>query len=601
MKAEQIYLYHLDYELQKLFRLEKAFNKRLIFSCMSSVTKVAYLLCEKSILVPASNYFESDLAFKMLNNIGTFNMNKTGAIKLPSSSYNLEELLAKKEIQHAENFFQTGYHYVDFLKEKRKIFLPGMMIKRNSSASKDIEKIWLREASSTLGNELYNVMGGECIASQLEDKIYQVPEKLGGKAYLSSNIVPILCNDQSIKKKIDNIVNIFITKAYIKSFLDEYNAVCMKDIPLIDANIILPQGREYNHLSYEKYACKLKSTTYKGVKALKYVENCNLDQLFEFKQTDTWKRILEDDIEKIYISGKGRDKEMKQEDRIEIGVITALPKECAAMKKMLANVEEIFFEGSGAGNRFYLGEVQGANGRIHKVVLCDCGMGNNKAAIGATNMLRLFPQMHSVIMTGIAGGMPNQGKADQHVRLGDIVVSTEIIQYDYGKRTSTEYICRSQSTLPSAQLQEAVNIMRVKEYEGIYNWRTYVDQYAEGRFKKPDINTDILHDAQGNEVEHPVDPERDGYSKVHYGNIASANILLKSADVREMLKEKYNTLAIEMEASGIADAAWTSNTGYIVIKGICDYCDEYKNDIWQEYAALVAAAYTRCLIENLPA
>lgn len=55
-----------------------------------------------------------------------------------------------------------------------------------------------------------------------------------------------------------------------------------------------------------------------------------------------------------------------------------------------------------------------------------------------------------------------------------------------------------------------------------------------------------------------------------------------------------------MEASGIADTTWEMGTGYIVIRGICDYCDEYKNDDWQEYAALAAASYARDLIENLP-
>ena len=58
--------------------------------------------------------------------------------------------------------------------------------------------------------------------------------------------------------------------------------------------------------------------------------------------------------------------------------------------------------------------------------------------------------------------------------------------------------------------------------------------------------------------------------------------------------------AVEMEASGIADTTWEMGTGYIVIRGICDYCDEYKNDDWQEYAALAAASYARDLIENLP-
>ena len=55
-----------------------------------------------------------------------------------------------------------------------------------------------------------------------------------------------------------------------------------------------------------------------------------------------------------------------------------------------------------------------------------------------------------------------------------------------------------------------------------------------------------------------------------------------------------------MEGSGIADATWTSGASYIVIRGICDYCDGRKNDLWQGYASVVAAAYARALLAALP-
>lgn len=35
-------------------------------------------------------------------------------------------------------------------------------------------------------------------------------------------------------------------------------------------------------------------------------------------------------------------------------------------------------------------------------------------------------------------------------------------------------------------------------------------------------------------------------------------------------------------------------------RGICDYGDKFKNDDWQKYTAIVAACYTKDLIENLP-
>ncbi|NEP00517.1 MAG: hypothetical protein F6K58_17935 [Symploca sp. SIO2E9] len=66
------------------------------------------------------------------------------------------------------------------------------------------------------------------------------------------------------------------------------------------------------------------------------------------------------------------------------------------------------------------------------------------------------------------------------------------------------------------------------------------------------------------------------------------------------MRNKFGVKAVEMEASGIADASWNLDVGYLAVRGICDYCDSYKNDTWQPYAAAVAAAYTRALIESIP-
>lgn len=600
MKADKIFLYHLDFEIQKLFGLERTYKSKEIFKCFSSVTKIAYLLCDKNILVPASHYFESDLAHRLLNGMGTMNMRKTGTIQLLSSSYNIDELLDKKTIQHGENLLRSGYHYIEFTNSEKKIYLPGTLSKRQSSASKDIKEAWLDgENVKFLGNMIYNAVSGNCNASILEDTICQTPGKLGNKAYISQYIVPFFPIEPVFRNRIDNIINAFITKAYIKSFLDEYNAVCMKDIPLMNADIILPQGEQYSHLSYADYAKKLNNITFGGINGLRYVEACNLDQLFEFKSTDEWRRIVEDQEQiKIFIPG-GVNK-MDNTDHVKIGIVTALPKECAAMKKMMMDTHEIILPGTGAGNRFYIGNIKGSNGKVHRVALSECGMGNNSAAIRAANLQSHFPELQSVIMTGIAGGIPSPANIKEHVRLGDIVVSTGIIQYDFIKKDSKGEQCRSEPPKPSAQLLDAVNALQVKEYEDIFEWKAYIDEFAKNHFAKPDMGTDILHDENGVEIRHPDDPSRGSYPKVHYGNIASANILQKDAKERTNLKKKYNTYAVEMEASGIADAAWNAGIGYLVIRGICDYCDDFKNDIWQEYAALTAAAYTRNLIENLP-
>lgn len=83
--------------------------------------------------------------------------------------------------------------------------------------------------------------------------------------------------------------------------------------------------------------------------------------------------------------------------------------------------------------------------------------------------------------------------------------------------------------------------------------------------------------------------------RVHYGLIASGNQVIKDATFRDKLNRNLggNVLCVEMEAAGLMN-----NFPCIVIRGVCDYADSHKNKNWQEYAAAVAAAFTKELLEH---
>lgn len=73
----------------------------------------------------------------------------------------------------------------------------------------------------------------------------------------------------------------------------------------------------------------------------------------------------------------------------------------------------------------------------------------------------------------------------------------------------------------------------------------------------------------------------------------------KDGKVRDNLREDYGVRAIEMEASGIAEAAIVQEKHYLVVRGMCDYCDSFKNDEWQKYASVVAAAFSWEIVKRL--
>jgi len=122
------------------------------------------------------------------------------------------------------------------------------------------------------------------------------------------------------------------------------------------------------------------------------------------------------------------------------------------------------------------------------------------------------------------------------------------------------------------------------------------------QWKRPGSATDVVQDkpAPASGVQHPEDSERrNGQPRVFHGPIASANKLLRNPDKRDALRDEFGVKAVEMEGSGVADATWNLDKGYLVVRGTCDYCNPAKGDAWHRYAALAAAAYTRCVIEQL--
>lgn len=292
-----------------------------------------------------------------------------------------------------------------------------------------------------------------------------------------------------------------------------------------------------------------------------------------------------------------------------IGIITALPKEFAAMRAMLDNVQRIDVPARGGGRRYFLGEVPVSENASHSIVVSLMpDMGNNAASVIASHLLNQFPSVNDLIMVGIAGGIPNVSKPNDHVRLGDIVVSDRngVVQYDLVKEEIEEIQHRHPPRPPSARLLTAVRYMEADELEGKRPWLIHIARadHIINAVRPPeekDRLRDFAYPDAPESIEHPYDPRRiDSEPRVFFGTIASANTLLKNPTKRDALRDKFGVKAVEMEGAGIADATWSEGSGYLVVRGICDYCDADKTDDWQEYAAIVAAAYTRGLLETMP-
>ncbi|MDE1918346.1 MAG: hypothetical protein KGJ57_09240 [Sphingomonadales bacterium] len=285
-------------------------------------------------------------------------------------------------------------------------------------------------------------------------------------------------------------------------------------------------------------------------------------------------------------------------------IVVAIAKELAAIKALMTNYQVIGVHKD--PNVYGVGYLNDPAGKLapRAVLVCQSQMGNNNAATTATDAMRSFPKIEHVIMCGIAGGCPNPADPAEHVRLGDIVYSSDagIIEYDFVKEDAEERKTRSTPQKPSARMLGVVGGIMANEMLGERPWQSEIKVITAkaSAFARPSEETDVLHDAAGKVIVHPAGTERDGIPRVHGGAIGTADTLQKNPGTRDKLRDDFRVKAIEMEAGGVQNSAWAHDRSVMIVRGICDYCDPQKNDIWQMYAAAVAAAFTKVLIMEMP-
>ncbi|MBG0568482.1 VMAP-C domain-containing protein [Actinoplanes aureus] len=295
---------------------------------------------------------------------------------------------------------------------------------------------------------------------------------------------------------------------------------------------------------------------------------------------------------------------------VTVGILTALPTELHAMAALIDEVRR--HREPGDPNLYRVGTLPSSDPRRpHRVALLALPRdGTQRAATHCANMLRTFPNLQTVIMTGIAGGIPRRNQPGRHVRLGDIVVAFDgIVNYRSVRQEdgTTRLRGRQGAGLISNWLLQAAGELRVEEEDGDRRWERWLDpdRTEQARaFPRPPADSDVLY-VRRTPTEHPPRPRSgppDDRPRVHYGVIGSGDVLMVDEDFRDELAQEYPDMrAIEMEGSGIATSTAAIDKTWFMVRGVVDYCElTGKNDVWHAYAAYAAASYVRTLLETAP-
>jgi len=328
----------------------------------------------------------------------------------------------------------------------------------------------------------------------------------------------------------------------------------------------------------------------------------------------------------------------------KVAIICALPSEAenvlSVFDKCWEDEEKQYGKAEGDQNAYSTGVI----GR-HNVVLAHMpNMGNTSASAVVAGIRSSFLGVQLALVVGICGVVPVHPVTQEEIVLGDIIISTQVIQYDFGGqypggfqrkkdikdslgRASPEirsFIQKLQLRQTRKRLTKNLALLIHSEdfqkevpaarYPGAIRHRLYEASYIHQH--RSGISCDKCNEHLGTcsmscddlkcEEEKLITRKRhyppgtqdtrsvSSYTpSIHFGRFGSANTVMKSGADRDRVAKADELIAFEMESAGVWDQHPT-----VVIKAACDYADSHKNKGWQAYAAVIAAACLKAFLKE---
>ena len=347
-------------------------------------------------------------------------------------------------------------------------------------------------------------------------------------------------------------------------------------------------------------------------------------------------------------------------DDFEIAIICALSIERNAIEDLLDEEYETdgFSYGKAAGdsNAYTTGRL----GNQHVVLAYMPGMGMISAAAVAFNIRSSFERIKVGIVVGVCGGVPRTADGVE-ILLGDVIISTSVIQIDFGRQYPNKFIKKDgvEDTLGRANPEirafvekASGNLVRGKlkektctfsaqiyakdefcnsTYPGPENDKLYPPDYRHKHQKRDsciicgnsqrqddevcefalqsscaELGCDERLLVERNRIQKAMGLSLDGSpitAASEIGEAQKASIHFgRIACSNQVMKSGQHRDRIAADEGVIAFEMEGAGTWdyipTIVIKSVCDYADSHKNRKWQEYAAATAAACTKALLEE---
>ncbi|KAH6997438.1 phosphorylase superfamily protein [Ilyonectria destructans] len=339
-------------------------------------------------------------------------------------------------------------------------------------------------------------------------------------------------------------------------------------------------------------------------------------------------------------------------DDFEVAIICALPLEYNAafliFDELWDKDGDQYGRAPGDHNSYKTGRV----GKYNVVLALLPHMGKVTAASAAASMRSSYGSLQLALLVGVCGGMPRGEDGD--ILLGDVIISKIVVQYDLGRQypgrfvrkdavndnlsrpnTDIRSLLATFKTDPGIDrledqtahfLQELQDKVAQTKRQGKYDYpgtaqdKLYKPTYRHKHYGPQtclcnsclsdsdpvceaalsssctDLGCDNEHLVKRNRLQSKHQLELKGSKEaqspgVHVGDVASGDMVIKSAAHRDRIAKESGVIAFEMEGAGVWD-----EVPCIVIKGVCDYADSHKHKGWQNFAAATAASASKAIL-----
>ena len=182
--------------------------------------------------------------------------------------------------------------------------------------------------------------------------------------------------------------------------------------------------------------------------------------------------------------------------------------------------------------KFYSGIYEGV-----EVVSAFCGVCKVNAAIATQILIDKFEVTH-IVLTGVAGALNKQ------LKIGDIVISSEVAYHDVAHGILTEY----------------------------HPWMKDI-------YFRPDTELLKLCKNIANYLPTPT--------KCYIGRIITGEAFITHNE-REILIENFNPLCVDMESASVAHTCYANNIPFIVIRSMSDDADENGSETFEQNIEMAA-------------